>query len=589
MRPAMTGDKPKKTAALINPHYRRLLGFVRPYWARLLVGALCGMLFAGSGVSALFAIQRLLRLTFEDGQTELSSIILMSGVLIAWAFLFGCGHVISTYMLKWVGLRVITDLREKLFEHLQDLSVSFFSRTRSGELISRTVADTHALQEAVAPVLKDMIQQPIMLLALTGYVLYTDWRLALGGLLLMPVCIIPVLIFGRRVKRSARLGQQRLGDLTAVMQDALGGVQVVKAYGAEARESQRFAIFCREYFRRCMKVIKSRSLNEPVVMTVSALGVVIALVYAFVSGRRMDELMVFGGALIMLYDPVKRLGRIHLHIEHSTAAAERIFELLDTPPLVRDRPQSVPFQGGLRSLCFENVGFAYGQSAPVFDNLNLEIKAGTSLAVVGASGAGKTTLINLLLRFFDLDRGRMLVNGRDLRDFTIASWRARIGLVTQETFLFNDTIAANIAYGLPDAGREAIEDAARRANAHDFISTMAEGYNTNVGERGACLSGGQRQRIAIARAILRQPELLILDEATSALDSESERQVQAALDNVMLSCTTVAVAHRLSTIMKCNRIIVLGNGGIVESGNHGDLMQTGGAYKRLYDLQVFDT
>lgn len=574
----------KKSRSRIDPNYLRLVGYGARYWRRLLLGGFCGIVFAGSGLSALMAARNLLKTAFDSDQAGMGRIAVMSAVLVGWALLHGLGKFCSEYLIKWVGMRVVTDLRVRIFAHLQDLSVGYYSRMRGGELISRTISDTQMLQSAVSTVMCDLVQQPFMLVAMVGYVLYQDWRLAIGGLVLMPLCAGPVIAFGRRVRRASRQGQERLADLTSMMQEALGGVQVVKAYGGETREMDRFSAQCRAFFRRSMKVVKARAMNDPVVFTVSAIGISVAMIYAHQRGMAWDAFLAFSGALVMMYDPVKKLGRLHLQIEQSAAAAERVFEVLDTPSLVTDRPDARVFAEPLRKIGFENVAFSYGEE-PVFSNLTLAVPAGTSLAVVGPSGAGKTTLIGLLLRFFDPTAGKVTLNGIDLRELTLASIRAQIGLVTQETFLFNDTVANNIAYARPESRQKEIEDAARRAHAHDFIMRMPKGYDTLVGERGACISGGQRQRLAIARAILRSPQLLVLDEATSALDSDSERQVQQALDEVMRSCTTIAVAHRLSTVVKCDRIAVLEGGGVSDVGTHAELLERSPLYRRLYDLQ----
>ena len=492
---------------------------------------------------------------------------------------------LSMYYLQWVGQRVVMDLREAIFAHLQRLSVSFYNSQRAGDMISRTVADTQLLQTTVSNVITDAIRQPLTLLMVLVFVVVIEWKLALFALVLVPTVVVPIVLIGRRLRRISREGQVRLAELTSVMKEALDGVAVVKAFGQEERMEGQFNRLCHGFFRQMIRATKAKCLNDPITHIVGGLGGMGVLVYAMVAGMPLEECIIFAGAIWALYEPVKKIGRISMEIQQSSGAADRVFEILDAPVTVVEAPDARPLEGPLSELELRGVAFRYGEK-PVFDRLDLTIRAGESLAVVGPSGGGKTTLVSLLLRFFDPDSGAVLRNGVDIRGATFASLRSRIGLVLQDTFLFNDTIAANIAFGKPDATREEIEEAARLAHADEFIRAKENGYDTMVGERGVSLSGGQKQRIAIARALIRKPELLILDEATSALDTDSERAVQAAIDDLMGRLTVVVIAHRLSTIAKCRHVAVVANGGVAEYGTQAELLRNpDGIFTHLHTLQ----
>ena len=492
---------------------------------------------------------------------------------------------LSMYYLQWVGQRVVMDLREAIFAHLQRLSVSFYNTQRAGDMISRTVADTQLLQTTVSNVITDAIRQPLTLVMVLVFVVVIEWKLALFALVLVPTVVVPIVLIGRRLRRISREGQKRLAELTSIMKESLDGVAVVKAFGQEERMQGQFDRLCHGFFRQMIRATKAKCLNDPITHVVGGLGGMGVLVYAMVVGMPLEECVIFAGAIWALYEPVKKIGRISMEIQQSSGAADRVFEILDAPVTVVEAPDAKPLEGPLSEVELRGVAFRYGEK-PVFDRLDLTIRAGESLAVVGPSGGGKTTLVSLLLRFFDPDAGAVLRNGVDLRTATFESLRSRIGLVLQDTFLFNDTIAANIAFGKPDATREEIEEAARLAHADEFIRAKENGYDTMVGERGVSLSGGQKQRIAIARALIRKPELLILDEATSALDTDSERAVQAAIDDLMGRLTVVVIAHRLSTIAKCRHVAVVANGGVAEYGTQAELLRNpGGIFTHLHTLQ----
>lgn len=564
--------------------YRRLLRYVAPHRSRLAVGVLFGLLFAGSTTGMLLVFRKLLTTVFVDRVDSLGTALVIAGMMPVFALVRGLGFYVSRYLVEWVGHRVVMDLRIAVFDRLQDLSLSFFTQSRTGELISRTSNDTSLVERAVSTVLADLLQQPFVLIGAAGYLMWLDGKLALASLVVFPVCLIPIVIFGRRVRRYAREGQERLADLVSLLQETISGVRVVKAFGMEDYERGRFNESSGSVFRRIMRLTRARIAVEPIIVVFAVVWVSLLLIYGWWARMPVQDFLTFAAALVVMYDPAKKLGNLHMNIQHSAAAADRIFELLDSEVSVREAPDAAVFEGPVHEVAFEDVGFAY-EGEPVLRGIRMNVPAGRRIALVGASGSGKTTLVSLLPRFFDATRGRVTLNGRDVRGFTLRSLRAQMGLVTQETVLFNDTVAANIAYGRPDMPREKIEDAARRAQADGFIRELPQGYDTVIGERGVRLSGGQRQRLAIARAILRNPPVLILDEATSALDTESERLVQAALDNLMTGRTVFVIAHRLSTITGADRILVMDRGIVAEEGTHAELLEQGGIYRRLYDLQ----
>lgn len=604
------GDKPAVEKAR-NPLgvYRRLLRHARPYAGRLTLGVLFAVLFAGANAAFIGAINFGFPIFFggaeeQAGAGHLARFIDL-GPLLAYlkslsepvklalalalfpvlTLLRGIGDFGSKYLIKWVGNRVIMDLRNLMFGHLLDLSILFYSERRTGELISRVTNDPQLVEQSVSTVLGDIVKEPLTLIFMVVSAFLLDPKLALVSFVLFPICILPIAIFGRKMRKNSRRAQERIADLMSILQETITGARIVKAYGMEPAEEARFKERNRTFFGNVLRMARARSSVEPIIVFISGFGISFVLLYAKWEGMTFSQIVAFAAALVLMYEPVKKLSGIHLQIQQSVAAAERIFELIDAPITVVEKPGAAPFGGTPAVIEFDHVGFSYGPETPVLRDIHLTIPSGTRLAIVGNSGSGKTTLVNLIPRFADVTAGAIRINGTDIREFTLKSLRKSMGVVTQETILFNDTVAANIRYGTPEASLEAVREAARKAYAHEFIEEMPEGYDTIIGERGVRLSGGQKQRLAIARAILRNPPIMIMDEATSALDTASERQVQSALESLMTGRTVFVIAHRLSTIVNCDRILVLEAGRIVESGTHPELLEKGGVYRNLYNLQ----
>lgn len=585
--PESTEFPSPRTATTYWETYRRLLKYAKPYWRRLAVGVVFAAVHGGTYGAFPILVKHVASTVFQFDSGNAAMVIVIVALFPVVGLISGVSDYLSRYLIRWVGHRVVFDLRTELFEHISRLSLSFFGRSKTGDLMSRLTSDTVQVQGSISNVLTNVAQQPFKLIAFVAIVFWLAPKLAFFSLILFPLCLVPMLLFGRRVRRHSRELQARLGELSSIMQEMVTGIRVVKAFGMEQYEMERFCGRNKRFMSHAMSVVRAKSANEPIIMFLAMVGVSLSVLYARSTRMPLDAFLTFVVALLMLYDPFKKLSGIHLRIQQSCAGADRIFEVLDTQECIREAPDAVVLSEEVSEVGFTNVTFGYDRDV-VLQDITFSVPAGTSVAIVGSSGSGKTTLVSLIPRFFDVSGGSVCVNGHDVRALTLRSLRDKIGIVTQDTVLFNDTIASNIAYGHLEATAEKIERAARQAHAHRFVSEMPQGYDTVIGERGVLLSGGQRQRLAIARAILRNPPILILDEATSALDTESERLVQAAIDDLMKGRTVFAIAHRLSTIINCDRILVLREGRIVEDGRHGELLAKDGAYKRFYDMQ-FET
>ena len=490
----------------------------------------------------------------------------------------------------WVEQAVIRDLRNEVYAHLHQLSLSFFHSRRAGALQSRLTNDIALVRGALAAGFSNLIKSTLLLAVCLFWIFWTSWRLAFVSLLVIPPSVLFIVWLGRKLRRRSGITQERMADLNVILQETLSGIRVVKAFAMERFEQRKFERAAQEYFRSFVKQRRLGALAGPLS---EYLGVLAAVAVLWYGGREIlvkqaiepQQFFIFLFAMLQSMAPLKSLSNVNATIQEGLAAADRIFRILDTEPTVTSRPGARTAAGIRTGIEFEGVAFRYGNGPDVLRDVSFSVKAGEVVALVGPSGAGKSTLVDLVARFYDPTEGRILLDGVDLRDYDLASFRGQLGVVTQEPILFNDTVWHNIAYGAEDATVEAVERAARAANAERFVSDMPEGYQTKIGDRGVRLSGGERQRVAIARAIFKDPRLLLLDEATSNLDSESELLVQEALEALFTGRTVFVIAHRLSTIQRANRILVLDQGRIVQTGTHAELVQSPGLYQKLHRLQ----
>jgi subfamily B ATP-binding cassette protein MsbA len=526
-----------------------------------------------------------------DKQSRTEQFRHLLAVLLVVIVLRALASFFSEYAFQKVGLSTVRDLRNQLYERLIFQSHRFFSERSTGEMVSRVVSDADAIQAAVSTRMGDLFQESLTLFFLLAYVFWTNPELALITFIVAPVMVYPVVHFGGKLRGTTHRSQERMADIATLLEETIRGVRIVKAFTMERFEVARFRDATRRHLSSNLKAQKIQALSSPVLDLITGLG---ALALFFYAQRRiangsltMGALMAYMGAVAAMYQPIKKLNKVNLSVNTALSAAERVFRMLDIPNEVEDTPGSRSIAAVGSGIRYENVSFQY-QAEPVLREVDLNIAPGEIVAIVGGSGAGKSTFVNLLPRFYDVNGGRITVDGHDIRDVNLSSLRALMGLVTQEVVLFNDTVRNNIAYGRGDAEEARVIEAAKAANAHDFISALPNGYDTEIGESGVLLSGGQRQRLAIARALFKDPPILILDEATSALDTESERLVQGALEHLMQGRTTLVIAHRLSTIRSADKIVVLDRGAIVESGAHEELLARRGVYRKLYDLQFAD-
>jgi len=574
----------------VNP-LQRLFAYARPYRGRIAAAIAAMVVYAIANAAVAALIQPVIDRVLPNG----TGLVEWCTALLVVYLVKGLAGYVSAFVMTDIGQRVVRDLRDRLFRHILDQSATFFSRHTSGQLMSRITNDVNQVQQAVSETIGDLMREGLALVGLAAYLFYLDARLALVAVTGAPLVVYPLVRFGKRIRSTTRRSQEHLEHLSHVTAEAFTGHRIVKAFGAEAREEQRFKQASQRLYRTNLKVTSALALLPPLMELLGGVAIVGLIWYG---SRQIAEKVLTEGdfaafiaAAFMMYAPIKKLSRVNATLQQAMAASERIFEILDTHSEVPERADAQPLTRLRQAIEFRNVSFSYdGLSKTILKDVSFSVRSGQVVAIVGLSGAGKTTLVNLVPRFYDVSDGAILIDGVDIRHATLASLRSQISIVTQDTVLFDDTISRNIAYGLPTASAEEIETAAKAAHAHEFIATLPDKYETRIGERGQLLSGGQRQRLAIARALLRNSPMLILDEATSSLDAESELLVQDALQNLMRNRTSFVIAHRLSTVRRADAIIVLERGRVAEIGRHDELLpRPGGVYAKLYSLQIFDT
>jgi subfamily B ATP-binding cassette protein MsbA len=567
---------------------RRLLTYIWPYRRRLVVSIVCGMAVSGATVLATLLVKPVLDEIFiqrDTGKLLLFPVVIFLLYLARGLFYYG-----HAYYLRWIGQRVMRDLRDQLFGQMQGMSLAYFHRHHTGTLMSRITNDVLLIEQAVSNAVNDLFRQSLTMIGLIGVAFYRDWFLAMLTVLGLPLASLPLVLLGRRVRRINRGMQEQMERLSTLLEEVFSGIKIVKGFGREPYERTRFQQRNAEYYRMGMRAVRTGELGSPIMDCIGAFGIATVVFYG---GRQViagvttpGTFFSFIAAILMIYEPLRKLSRINNTIQRALAAADRIFAVLDTAGEWQDETGKPELPVLRQRLVFSDVSLRYRPREPlVLRGITLEIRAGEVVALVGMSGAGKTSLVELLLRFYRPVSGRITIDGVDIWDVSLASLRAQIGMVSQDIVLFDDTVRQNILYGHLEASHEEVVFAARAAYAHEFIMALPQGYDTLIGERGIRLSGGEKQRLAIARALLRNPPLLILDEATSSLDSASERMVQYALDNLMKDRTTLVIAHRLSTVRHADKIAVLDAGVIVEVGRHDELLERGGIYRRLCEVQ----
>jgi len=572
-------------------NYLRLLQYIKPYMRRLGIAVVCIILAAAANLYVPWIIKDMIDKVLA--QRDMAMLNFIAGGIVVVFFFRGIFYYGQSYLVSFVGQRVIIDIRDVLFRKFQRMPLAYYDQRQTGQIMSYITNDVAALQSALVDNLIELVTESSILVGSLGMMVYLDWKLSILTLVTIPMVGQAMKVFGRKLKSSGTVIQERLADITSLLQESISAVRVVKSFVREAYEIHRFNDQNELNFQAAMKNVQLMSLLTPTVEFLAAMAVTVIVWfggYEVVNGEiTAGALIAFLTYAVNLANPVKRISRVYGNIQKAMAAADRVFAVMDLDEAITDAPGAKPLPPTNGHVTLEQVSFEYKKGIPALSQVTLEAKPGQMIAFVGPSGAGKSTIANLIPRFYDVTEGAIRIDGHDIREVTVDSLREQIGIVPQETMLFSTTVRENIRYGRLDATDEEITAAAKDANAHEFIMDLPQGYDTKIGERGMNLSGGQRQRIAIARAILKDPRILILDEATSALDTESEKIVQAALDRLMVGRTSFVIAHRLSTIFDADQIFVIESGRICEHGTHEELLAQGGLYSNLYHIQFSKT
>lgn len=571
--------------------YLRLLKYIKPYWLRL-----SGAILSAVGVSLLTAANAWLVKPVLDNifiRKDALMLTTLPVIIFLIALFKGIFTYTQAYLMRYTGNKVIKDIRDELYSHIILMPMSFYGKRHTGKIIARIINDVSIIQSAVSTVVKDILQQSITIIALLCVIFYQNWRWAIISIIVLPLGYYPFIKLSKRLRKISRVGQQKIADITSFLHETIVGIKVVKAFGMEKFEKKRFQEKNMNYFKNTMKATRVSEMTSPLMGVIGAIGAAFVIWYGgyeVIKGTTTPgTFFSFMTACLFMYTPMRNLSQANNMIQMALASAERIFSIFDEENEREIDKGETELQRVKHSILFKNVSFEYENKIPVLTDINLNVKSGEVVAVVGSSGSGKTTLVNLLLRFYEPVHGTIFIDDINIKDVPLSSLRRQIGIVSQETILFDDTVRNNIAYGMKDINMEEIIEAARASYAYQFIINMPNGFDTVIGERGTKLSGGERQRLAIARALLKDPPILILDEATSSLDTESEHIIQKALANLMKNRTTFVIAHRLSTIKHATKIVVIEKGSISEIGRHDELIRHGKRYKMFYDMQFEET